>query len=184
MKKHLTTLLASIVFIAAALSYGCIPSSPIDTPELSDVDTNLFTTNHPSLPDFTVLNIDGESTDLSDFWGKPIVINFWATWCGPCVMELPAFNDAYSKYGDTVTFLMVNLTDGVDETVDGVKSFVESNDYTFPIYYDTSFSAALAYEVSSIPLTLFIDKDGMLVRSQLGAMSKSKLFGYIESLLG
>lgn len=176
MKRHLILLLAFMVFIAAAFGYGCAQGSPIDDPELSETDD-------PSLPDFTVLNMDGEPVDLSDFFGKPIVVNFWATWCGPCVFELPAFDAAYRKYGDTVTFLMVNLTDGVDDTVEGAKSFIKSNGYTFPIYFDTSFSAALAHEVSSIPLTLFIDQDGMLVRSQLGAMSESKLFGYIESLL-
>ncbi len=134
-------------------------------------------------PDFTVVNTAGESVSLSDFIGKPVIINFWATWCGPCKSELPAFNEAYGTHGDEVHFLMVNLTDGIQETVDKVTGFVTDNSYTFPLYFDTKTEAAMTYGVYSIPLTVFVDAKGNLLGGHTGAMSHATLEQYIDILL-
>ena len=87
--------------------------------------------------DFEVVNESGEKVKLSSYFGKPIVVNFWATWCGPCRAEIPEFIEAYQKYGEDVEFLMVNLTDGQTDTVESVKEFVTENKYEFPLYFDT-----------------------------------------------
>lgn len=133
--------------------------------------------------DFTVYNEEGEAVKLSDSFGKPIVVNFWATWCGPCKSELPAFDGIASEYSDEVTFMMVNMTDGSRETVDVVKEFLEETGYTFPVYYDTEFSAAYAYSVYSIPTTLFIDADGTVAATHKGPMTEEILQSYINDLL-
>ncbi len=135
-------------------------------------------------PDFAVLDSEGNTVRLSDFAGKPVVVNFWATWCGPCKSELPAFDAAYHTYGDEIVFMMVNLTDGQRETVDGVKAFVSQNDYSFPVYYDTEYNASNAYGVYSVPLTVFITEDGNVQNAQIGAMSADVLEGYIQELTG
>ena len=88
-------------------------------------------------PDFTVYDADGNEVKLSDFFGRPIVVNFWATWCSPCKREMPSFERMYEKYGEDVVFLMVNLTDGYQDTVKKASDFVEKNGYTFPVYFDT-----------------------------------------------
>lgn len=119
---------------------------------------------------------------LSNLYGKPIVVNFWASWCGPCKMELPAFNNMYKKYGDKIELLMINLTDGYSETVDGVKKFVTKNNYDFPVYFDTEYSASNAYNIYSIPETVFINKSGNMVSSYIGAMSEELLEQYIQNL--
>lgn len=134
-------------------------------------------------PDFTVTDMEGNSVNLSDYFGKPIIINFWATWCYPCKSELPAFDAAIQEYGQEITFLMVNLTDGFRDTVSGVTDFVSENNYSFPVYFDTEGSAANAYRVSSIPLTLMIDQEGCLYKSHKGAMTEKTLEKYIQSLL-
>ncbi|MDE6685898.1 MAG: TlpA family protein disulfide reductase [Lachnospiraceae bacterium] len=134
--------------------------------------------------DFTVQDWEGGQVSLSDYYGKPIVVNFWATWCGPCKSELPTFEDAYAEYQDEITFLMVNMTDGYSETVDGTKQFIEENGYSFPVYFDTSYEAYQAYGVTAIPMTLFIDADGKLITSQLGAMSESTFTGYLQEYYG
>lgn len=133
--------------------------------------------------DFTVYTEDGISVNLSDYYGEPIVVNFWATWCGPCKSELPAFEKLSNEYINEVTFMMVNLTDGAQETIPGVTDFIKKNGYTFPVYFDTEMDAALTYGVYSIPATLFIDADGNIVASQLGAMSEDTLKNYIKTLL-
>ena len=137
-----------------------------------------------SAPDFSVLDGEGNAVSLSDFAGKPVVINFWATWCGPCRSELGAFDAAHKAYGDDIAFMMVNLTDGSRETVDGVKSFVEDAGYGFPVYYDTTLAAASAYGAYSIPLTVFVGADGSLLGGQIGAMSESALLQQLETMKG
>lgn len=78
--------------------------------------------NKNTAPDFPVLDADGNTVRLSDMFGKPVVINFWATWCPPCKRELPDFDRLCREYGDRVVFMMVNLTDGRRDTVDGTKN--------------------------------------------------------------
>ena len=133
-------------------------------------------------PDFQVMDKDGNTVKLSDFRGKPVVLNFWATWCPPCKAELPDFDEAAAAYGDEVTFLMVNLTDGSRDTVSGVKAFVSDNGYTFPVYFDTTYSAANAYRVSSIPTTYLINEAGEIVGYKVGMMTASELEGWIQRL--
>lgn len=134
-------------------------------------------------PDFTVEDGQGEAVSLSDFFGKPIAINLWATWCPPCAGELPAFDRAWEAYGDQVSFLMVNLTDGERDTVEDVKAYVEEAGYSFPVYYDTQFSAAMAYGANSIPMTILIDAHGVIVAGQIGAVDESSLMTALEALV-
>ena len=128
-----------------------------------------------SIPDFTVYDVNGNEVKLSDFIGKPIVLNFFASWCGPCKSEMPDFEAAYKEHGDEVQFLMINLTDGYYETVESASSFIEQSGYTFPVFYDTSSSAAVAYSVVSIPTTYFIDAEGNIVAKATGALSAKSL---------
>lgn len=126
-------------------------------------------------PDFTVYDLDGNPVSLSDFFGKPIVLNFWASWCGPCKMELPDFQEVYDEVGSDVQFLIVNMTDGSRETVETASAYLKDQGYTFPAYYDTQFSAAIAYAVSAIPCTYFIDTRGCAVARSTGAIDAQTL---------
>ena len=139
--------------------------------------------NKNNAPDFTLLDANGKKIRLSDNFGKPIVINFWATWCPPCKQELPDFEKLHKEYGDRVVFMMVNLTDGYRDTIDGTKRFVSKNGYTFPLYFDTEYSGAVAYNVSSIPQTTFIDANGNVYATRIGAMNEAVLRSYINAML-
>ena len=111
-------------------------------------------------PDFTVYDQDGNAVNLSDFFGKPTIVNFWASWCGPCQMEMPDFDEKFKEYGDEINFVMVNMTDGAQETLETAKAFIEEFGYSFQVYYDTDMDAAITYGVSSLPSTFFIDAEG------------------------
>ena len=126
-------------------------------------------------PDFTVYDAQGNAHKLSHFRGKPVVLNFWASWCGPCKSEMPDFDRAYETHGQDIHFVMVNLTDGYQETVESASSFIQSSGYRFPVYYDTDMDAAASYGVSSVPVTYFIDAEGNLVAMGRGVLSAEAL---------
>ena len=122
-------------------------------------------------PDFTVQDWDGNEVKFSDYVGKPIVLNFWAHWCGPCQMEMPEFNAAYERLGGEVTFLMVHEGAAVD---DG-KEKVPEGGYTFPVVFDVDSSAGNLYGITAFPTTFFIDKEGNLQAYYMGAMDADLL---------
>lgn len=147
-------------------------STTESTPE--EVNKNLA-------PDFTVTDTDGNNVKLSDFKGKPVVLNFWATWCYYCKVEMPDFNEAYKEYPD-VQFLMVNATGTNGETVGTAKAYIEEEKYEFPVFFDTQHDALKTYGVSSFPQTIFIDKDGNIVSQRIGMLSKDVLVQEIEKI--
>ena len=130
-----------------------------------------------------VYDLEGNAHTLSEFRGKPVVLNFWASWCGPCKSEMPDFQEKYEAYGNEIQFLMVNLTDGSQETVETAQGYVEGQGYTFPVYFDTAYSAAIAYAVNAVPATYFINENGTMVAYGKGAMSGETLQRGIDMLL-
>jgi len=146
---------------AAPGSSANTDSSSSDTAESTDDSTD---ENVPfTAPDFTVYDREGNTVRLSDFLGKPVVLNFWASWCGPCKMEMPDFQEIYEEYKDDIHFVMVNLTDGTQETMKTATTFLDNSGYTFPVYYDKDTDAALTYQVYGIPVTYFINAEGHLI---------------------
>lgn len=126
-------------------------------------------------PDFTVYDADGNPVRLSDYFGKPIVLNFWASWCGPCQSEMPDFEAKYQELGNDVQFLMINMTDGARETVERASEFITQKGYTFPVLYDTDLDAAICYNVYAIPMTFFIDSSGNLIARAARAIDAETL---------
>ena len=135
-------------------------------------------------PDFTVYDLEGNAHKLSDFRGKPVLLNFWASWCGPCQMEMPDFQKYYESHGDKVNFVIVNLTDGQQETVETASAFIAEKGYTFPVYYDTDIDAATKYGVNAVPVSYFIDAEGYFVAWAQGALSADMLQQGMDLVLG
>ena len=107
---------------------------------------------------FTVYDAQNQKVTLQDFLGKPIVINYWATWCGYCVEEMPTFEKVYQEEKDNVVFMMINATDGVSETVEKAQNFIEEKGFQFPVYYDINGEVGYQYGIYSLPTTIFIHK--------------------------
>lgn len=133
-------------------------------------------------PDFVMEDSEGNTVNFSDLIGKPIVLNFWASWCPPCKAEMPDFETAYQEMGEDVVFIMLNATDGSRETKELAQAFIEEQGFSFPVYFDTSMDASYTYGISSLPTTLFIDKDGYLITGSIGMISKESLQKGIEMI--
>lgn len=172
----LGVLVLGVFLVGAYLIYGGLSSN-----------TGLYPQNGESPEktmsiDFMVQDIDGNNVRLSDFYGKPIVLNFWASWCPPCKSEMPEFNQTSKDLNGEVVFLMINQTDGNRETIEKASNYVDSQGFTFPVYYDTKLEAAYLYNVTAIPTTFFIDKEGFVVSQITGAMSKELLLTKIAEI--
>jgi len=154
-----------------------------DSAEPNNTEPGSTEPENQAAPDFTVYDGDGNAHKLSDFRGKPVILNFWASWCGPCKSEMPDFDEKYQEYGQQVHFLMVNLTDGSQETVETASEFIAGQGYTFPVYFDTDMEGAIAYGVNAVPVTYLIDGEGYLVGWGQGALSGEALQGGIDMLL-
>ncbi|MBN1179546.1 MAG: TlpA family protein disulfide reductase [Anaerolineae bacterium] len=118
------------------------------------------------MPDFTLAALDGSTVTLSNLYGQVIVIDFWTTWCGPCVESLPHLQNVHERYADRgVTVLAINIEESSGE----ISQFVGGR-YTFPILLDQDGKVSDAYRVWAIPYTLVIDQTGSSQEIPMGPM--------------
>lgn len=130
-------------------------------------------------PEFTAFLADGSTFTLSEQKGKVVLLNFWATWCGPCVGEMPAFEKLHGEYGDSVSVLAVNCM----EDAGTVDSFISDNGYTFPIAYDEKGDILTKYPSDGIPYTLVIDGNGVIKNIYMGAVDAEQQYEEYKSAI-
>jgi len=151
MNRILTAILLLIILVL--LIIGC--SSP--APQVGK-----------QAPDFQLPNLEGQSISLSDFQGKPVLLNFWAVRCPPCRFEMPFIQGIFEGQSDTG---LVILAIDIGEAPSTVKDFIQSNNFSFPVLLDTNQDVALEYNIRAIPTTFLIDKDGIIQEIKVGAFS-------------
>ena len=183
-----------IIIVGAAVLYNkfsenynannVVTEAPNDKGEPNETENEGDGESEPALPlapGFKVIDENGNEVKLSDYYGKPIVLNFWATWCYYCKMEMPDFNEAYKLYPE-VQFLMVNATDGIKETMGAAKKYIADNGFEFDVLYDTRLDALNAYYVTSFPQTYFINERGELVTRSIGMLDLEALKKRIDMI--
>lgn len=132
-------------------------------------------------PDFTLVDLEGNSHTLSDYEGRPVIINFWATWCAPCATEMPAFQKVYDRYReDGLIILAVNNS----EAGATIQAFMDERDLDFPVLLDAQFEATFAYDQNAFPTTFFIDRDGRIQHTEIGgSMSEAFIASKVSKII-
>lgn len=121
-------------------------------------------------PDFQLLSLDGQTISLSDFRGKPVLLNFWASWCGPCEFEMPFLQEIYEDEEWSGKGLVILAVD-IGEHPARVKMFMERLGLSFTVLLDVDQEVTLLYNIRAIPTTFFIDKDGIIQDVKIGAFA-------------
>jgi len=164
-----------IIILYAVLLFSCDSRLP-------DTDTagEKIETNNPA-PDFSIELLSGETVSLSDFLGKVVFINFWATWCGPCVEEMPDIQQLADAYPDDIVVLAINCS----ERKDKVEDFIYGRGYTFYVGLDDGAVQSL-YPTRGIPYTIVIDAKGNISQTHLGggAGMFPKFEEYVKTAMG
>ncbi|SDL71025.1 TlpA family protein disulfide reductase [Sediminibacillus halophilus] len=122
-------------------------------------------------PDLSLESLEAKQINLSDFKGKKVLLNFWATWCGPCKEEIPALEQLKQEYGNEVEILAVNATATELDGIEKVKSFKEQANVSFRILLDKESKAVDTYRVLNIPTSYFIGSDGNIKQTVTGPMT-------------
>lgn len=129
--------------------------------------------------DFKLKDLNGKEVSLSDFKGKKVFLNFWATWCPPCKAEMPEMEKLYQETKDSdLVILAVNLA----EDRNTVQNFISKNNYNFSVLLDSENAAAVQYKIVSIPTSYFIDEEGNIVATHVGSMTIEDMKGYIDKI--
>lgn len=184
MDKKLKYIISIIIFILVIIGISrlyTILNTNIQNDTFKKDDIKEQETMVNQAKDFSVYNDKGEEIKLSSFKGKPIVINFWTTWCGYCKVEMKYFEELYNEYKDKVEFVMVNST--IEDNKDEVNKYITGQGYTFPIYYDINGNAVNTYKITGYPITMFINKDFQISRIHQGMINLETLQKNINNIM-
>ncbi len=191
-KSKRAALIATVVLVAliggALVAYRALtPSVGASTPEPQEATpTEGDAVDAPDLTDLdaTVYDENGAPHKLTELsGGRPLVINFWATWCPFCVDEMPDFKEIYTEYGDRVSFAFIDVTDGQRETKEAAIEWLLQNGLQeLPVYFDTDLEATTVYGARSLPTTAIIGSDGEIVSVSAGRIDPTLVRANLSSL--
>lgn len=172
-KKRNRAIMRSIILslLVAAIGYTIYNSVTAENIEVLKVGDKA--------PDFTLQDMDGTSHKLSDYEGEGVFLNFWGTWCAPCVKEMPAMDRQYQEFEQQgVQILAVNIAQSDFE----VQSFVDRFGLSFPVVIDKSRSVMNAYNIRPLPTTILVNPKGEIERIVTGEMTEEDIEGFMEEI--
>ena len=154
------------------------PKSPQASDQILDTESAFGASVDMPAPDFELFDLSGQKTSIQDQQGQVVLLNFWATWCGPCRVEMPEFQDRFEQYDDQLSVLAVNF----DEDEEAVASFVNELGLTFNILLDPGAKVQELYQVQFYPTSFIIDKEGIIRYQHVGILTASQLDGYLSEV--
>ena len=165
--RWVALVLLAVVLLGLLAVQACTPSS--QAVSIGQQESTIGVNVGDRAPDFTLTDLDGNQVSLSDFRGKVVFINFWATWCPPCRAEMPEIEALYQQY-KTKDVVVI----GVDilETDDKVRQFVERGGYSWIFVIDSTGTVSANYNINAIPTSYFIDREGIIRAVNIGAMTE------------
>lgn len=182
MKKLLTGFLVACALVVV-YGHNLLPSSGIQANTKPQLTTTTSTAEAAGVtaqiaPDFTFTDlVTGKTTKLSDLRDKPVYLNFWATWCPPCVKELPHIQAKYEQYKDRIHFLAIS----VDSEQEAPAQFISSKGYTFTVGYGNEREISRAYNIEAIPASYIIGTDGTIKAQIVGSMDEADLERFLQN---
>jgi len=173
--RYTITLIFALLFLVGCASTPAEPTpTPPPTPEAEAAEDSF------PAPDFTLTALDGTSYTLSELRGKWVLINWWATWCGPCVTEMPYRQRIADERAEQMVVLGVNLSESREQ----VEAFANENGISFPLLLSPSDTTVIDYNVIGLPQTLLVNPDGDIVARQFGVIIPQTFESTLDALLG
>jgi len=175
-------LTTAVVFLFSACTAKAQSAAPSGTAKAFDEAGLRLLSRKVSPRDFSLSLLEGEPKSLSSYKGNVVFLNFWATWCGPCKVEMPSMEALYKKFNARgLEILAVNC--GEDQAT--VRSFIKKDGFSFPTLLDSDGKVSASYGIQAIPTTYLIDRDGMIILRLVGSIdwNTPKIHAALESLL-
>jgi cytochrome c-type biogenesis protein len=191
MKKNDNTVILILILglvlfaLYSVYNHHKVANQPPPTKTSTDISTSSSRAVKGELaPEIVLQDLQGQTVKMSDYRGKVVILNFWASWCSPCKSEMPELDKAAQEFasGSDAVLLTVNMTDGTRETIDKARQYVDGNKFSLPVLLDTEGKAAQAYNITSIPTTFIIDKQGVLNQYFSGPATRDALNNYVNQL--
>jgi len=170
---------AVLLGLSLAVAGGVALAGRNEDEQGSDTGLQVAPVGGELAPDFTLANLEGENISLSDFHGQPVLINLWATWCGPCRIEMPTIQSRFEEYQDEgFIVLAVNF----DEQREDVQSFRDEFGLTFQMLLDPGAEVQRLYRTRSYPTSFFVDRNGVIQAQHIGVMTEGNLDGNLAQI--
>ncbi len=185
MKRQLLLLLSGLILgLAAGIAfYGVKQATLITSPEssasaLSESGSIYAPEKDQQAPEFTLEDLSGQQVSLTDLQGKVVLLNFWATWCSPCRIEMPALQSRHEQYPDQLSVIGIDF----DEPHKNVLAFAEEFGLTFTILLDPGGKIQDEYRIRGYPTSVFLDENGLVKIVHIGIMSENQLDDYLQEM--
>jgi cytochrome c biogenesis protein CcmG, thiol:disulfide interchange protein DsbE len=174
-----------LILTTATVTIGVIVTLTVFPPERSQQPSVAASSRlvGKQAPDFTLPTLDRAEVSLSQFDGKPVLINFWASWCLPCREEMPELVRSYESY-EAEDFIILGLNLTYSDTLPDVQAFVNEFNITFPVLLDKDGAVAeRLYQIPGVPTSIFINRDATIERIQVGIMTPRQIDQYVAEIL-
>ncbi|MFC4323160.1 redoxin domain-containing protein [Litchfieldia salsa] len=173
MKKTVTIIISLVLVLM--IGYAIVQAMQKQKSEVTGVEVG------NQAPDFELQVVDGGTIKLSELKGKKVLLNFWASWCEPCLEEMPAMQELHDHKSEDVVILAVNMT-VTEKSLQNAEDFVKEHGFTFPVLLDVTNKTSSNYEVLNLPVSYFIDTNGVIYHRFPGAMSLEYMEDTLEKM--